>query len=423
MKVIADFHVHSHYSRATGKELNLENLEKYGRIKGVNLIGTGDFQHPLWLKELKEKLTEDGSGILRSKTGFPFILQTEISLIYTHGGKGRKVHNIVLAKNLDIATHIQEALLKKGRLDYDGRPIFGMNCIEFTEMMRGVDDSVEIIPAHIWTPWFSLFGSMSGFDSVKECFGDQTKHIYALETGLSSDPAMNWRLSQLDRYTLVSNSDAHSFWPWRLGRECNVFDIELTYDALIHALHTREGLLETIEVDPNYGKYHLDGHRNCKVCMTPKESLQHKKICPVCKRPLTIGVLHRVEALADREEGYQPKNAVPFRSLLPLSDLIAGVLGSAVATKKVWEVYYKLVTKERSEYEVCLDMEESELRKLVDDKMVDAILRNRKGNIKITPGYDGEYGVPVLDDMSKKEMPTKKAPAKKRPQTGLGQFC
>ena len=422
MKVIADFHVHSHYSRATSKDLNLENLEKYGRIKGISLIGTGDFQHPLWLKELKEKLEEDGTGILKTKTGFTFILQTEISLIYTQGGKGRKVHNVVLAKNLDIAGQIQERLLKKGRLDYDGRPIFGMSCIEFVEMMKDVDASVEIIPAHIWTPWFSMFGSMSGFDSVEECFGDQAKHIHALETGLSSDPAMNWRLSQLDRYTLVSNSDAHSFWPWRLGRECNVFDIELSYDALIKALRTRKGFMETIEVDPNYGKYHFDGHRSCDVCMSPKESLKNKKICPKCRRQLTIGVLHRVEELADREDGFRPKNAIPFCSILPLPELIANVLGTTVATKSMWEEYYKLLKPFGTEMNVLLEAPREELEKYSDGKIIDAIIKNREGKIEIKPGYDGVYGEPLIGNIKKVEKNKEISSKKKSQQTGIEQF-
>ena len=312
MKVISDLQVHSRFSRATSKQLNLENLEKFARIKGLNLLGTGDITHPEWLKELKQGLTEDDTGILKSKSGFSFVLQGEVSNIYTQDGKGRRIHNLILAKNFEIAEQIQEALKKKGRIDYDGRPIFGFNCIELVEMMKNIDEKIEIIPAHAWTPWFSLFGSMSGFDSVEECYKDQTKHIHAIETGLSSDPAMNWRLSQLDKFTLVSNSDAHSFWPWRIGREANVFDIDLTYDNLINAIRNKKGFLYTIEVDPNYGKYHLDGHRACNVCLEPKESLKNNNICPKCKKPLTVGVLQRVEQLADRDEGFKPKKRNPF---------------------------------------------------------------------------------------------------------------
>ena len=294
MKLFADLQIHSRFSRATSTALTLPNIEKWARIKGINLIGTGDFTHPKWLAELKEYLEEDGSGILTSKTGFKFVLQGEISNIYTQDGKGRRVHTLLLAKDFDTVRQINEKLLKKGRLDYDGRPIFGFTCIELVEMMRDISDDIEIIPAHAWTPWFGIFGSNGGFDSVEACFKDQAKHIHALETGLSSDPPMNWRLSKLDRFSLLSFSDLHSFWPWRIGREATIFDIKLIYDNLIKAIRTKEGLVETIEVDPNYGKYHFTGHRNCRVCLDPKESRKLKHICPKCGKSLTVGVLERV---------------------------------------------------------------------------------------------------------------------------------
>ncbi len=398
MKIIADLHVHSRFSRATSKDLSLANLEKYAKIKGLNLLGTGDFTHPEWIRELKKDLVEDGSGILKTKTGFNFLLQTEISLIYSQDGKGRRVHNIVLAENFDVVEQINAQLIKKGRLDYDGRPIFGMSCIEFVELMKNIDEKIEIIPAHAWTPWYSLFGSMSGFDSVEECFKDQSRHIYAIETGLSSDPAMNWRLSQLDKYTLVSNSDAHSFWPWRIGREANAFDIDLTYDSLINAIRNKKGFLYTIEVDPSYGKYHFDGHRACNVCMSPMESLKNKNICPKCKHSLTIGVLNRVEQLADREEGFKPKNAIPFKSLIPLSEILSALLGSSVASRKIWQEYYKLVGNFGSELNVLLEAEKGALAKAADEKIAGAIIRIREGKVKIKPGYDGVYGQPVFDN-------------------------
>ncbi len=419
MKLVSDLHIHSRFSRATSKSLNIQNLEKYAKIKGLNLLGTGDFTHPEWLRELKNELTEDGSGILKTKTGFNFMLQTEISLIYSQDGKGRRVHNIVLAKNFDIVEQINAALLKKGRLDYDGRPIFGTSCIEFVEMMKDVDKDIEIIPAHIWTPWFSLFGSNSGFNSVEECFKDQTKHIHALETGLSSDPAMNWRLSQLDKFSLVSFSDLHSFWPWRIGREATVFDIELSYDNLIKALKTKEGLVETIEVDPNYGKYHLDGHRACNICLEPEDTIKYKGICPKCGRNLTIGVLNRIEELADREEGYKPKDTVPFKSLIPLSEIISSIIGCAVATQKTWKEYNNLISKFGSELKILLDVSLDELKKTTDEKIADAIIKNREGKIKIKPGYDGVYGEPVFENKAAKEEKTKE----KHTQRGLSDFC
>ncbi len=283
MEIIADLHMHSKYSRACSKELDIPNMAKYAKIKGVNLMGTGDFQHPKWQQHLKENLTEDGTGILRTKDNYPFMLTSELSLIYTQNGKGRKVHNVIWGKSLEVAAQVSDELLKHGRIDYDGRPIFGMNCMEFVDIMKGVDKDIEIIPAHIWTPWFGVLGSNGGFNSIKEAFQEKTKEINAIETGLSSDPDMNWRVEELDKFTLTSNSDSHSFWPWRLGREANIFELkELTYDNIIKAIKTREGMKATIEVDPGYGKYHYDGHRNCNISLSPQESNKLNKMCPRC---------------------------------------------------------------------------------------------------------------------------------------------
>ena len=419
MKFIADLQIHSRFSRATSKNLTLPNIEKYAKLKGINLIGTGDFTHPEWIKECKEYLTDDGSGILTSKSGFKFVLQGEISNIYTQDGKGRRIHTLLLAPNFNVVDQITEQLLKKGRVDYDGRPIFGFSCIELVEMMRSISDDIEIIPAHAWTPWFGLLGSMSGFDSLKDCFQDQIKHIYAIETGLSSDPPMNWRISELDNYTLLSSSDAHSYWPWRLGREANVFDINPTYKDLIKAIRTKQGLLETIEVDPNYGKYHYDGHRNCNVSLAPKESNKLNKICPVCKKKLVIGVLNRVEELADREEGYKPSNALPFKSLVPLSDILSTIIGSSVATQKVWKEYNNLMAPFENEYNILLNVEEKDLLKYTDKKIANAILLNRTGKIKIKPGYDGVYGeLSFNEDVEKTSPPETHKPEQK----GLSDF-
>ncbi|MBI2657466.1 DNA helicase UvrD [Candidatus Woesearchaeota archaeon] len=397
MKIIADLQIHSRFSRATSNALNLSNLEKYARLKGLNLLGTGDFTHPKWLAELKAELKEDGSGILASKSGFHFVLQGEISNIYTQDGKGRRVHTLLLARNFEVVEQINAALLKKGRLDYDGRPIFGFSCIELAEMMKEIDDDIEIIPAHAWTPWYGIFGSMSGFDSVEECFKEQSKHIHAIETGLSSDPAMNWRLSKLDKYTLLSSSDAHSFWPWRIGREANVFDIGWSYDGLLSAIRKRKGFTETIEMWPHEGKYHYTGHRSCNVCLSPKESLKLSNICPKCRSPLTVGVAQRVEMLADREEGFVPTNAVPFRNIISLSEVIAGTTGNAVSSRKVWGEYYKLVNEFGNEFNVLLEAEENNLKKITTEKIAENIIRNRNQKIPFKPGYDGVYGVPVFD--------------------------
>ena len=426
MEYIADLQIHSRFSRATSKDLTLQNIEKYARLKGINLIGTGDFTHPKWLSELKEYLTGDGSGILTSKTGFRFVLQGEISNIYTQDGKGRRVHTLLLAPNFDVVEQINSALLKKGRLDYDGRPIFGFSCIELVEMMKGISDDIEIIPAHAWTPWYGIFGSMSGFDSVEDCFKEKTKHIYAIETGLSSDPAMNWRISKLDKYTLVSSSDAHSFWPWRLGREANVFDIKEDYGSLINAIRKRKGFVKTIEVDPNYGKYHFDGHRNCNISMSPSESKKINEICPKCRQKMTIGVLSRVEELADRPSGYIPENAVPFISLIPLSEIISALLKSSVSSRKVWKEYYTLIKNFDNEFNVLLNAGKKEILKFTDEKIADAIIKNREGKIKFKPGFDGVYGELVFDETVKEKeiSETQQAKTKKseNPQKGLGDF-
>jgi len=779
MKLIADLQIHSRFSRATSSAINLSNLEKYAKLKGLNLLGTGDFTHPKWLAELKNELKEDGSGILTSKSGFHFVLQGEISNIYTQDGKGRRIHNLLLARNFEIVQQINEALLKKGRLDYDGRPIFGFSCIELVEMMKEIDDDIEIIPAHCWTPWYGIFGSMSGFDSVEECFKEYSHKIHAIETGLScydektevltkkgwkkfsrvnyldnlctldiatdkidyqrpikiykyryngkmyrlktkridlfvtpnhnllyapcdfrnrkpyslasaeflfgkskifkkdgswkgkvsqyfmlpsvqirhgsrfysglrtkpsrqlpikswlkffgfwlaegwttnggdgdynvcisntnlsllddmnkllksfgyepyqhnntlrvrdyqlycylkqfgkasekfvpievkslskellevffdyyikgdghvygrnakglsattisthlrddlqeialkigisayyklhhkkgtpfsspsqkkvykqskdswviyfirrnkpivlpstikkydyiedwvnyngfvycvnvanktiyirrngiplwcgnSDPAMNWRLSKLDKYTLLSSSDAHSFWPWRLGREANVFEIDWSYDDLLQAIRKRKNFVETIEMWPHEGKYHYTGHRNCDVCLSPKESLKLKNICPKCRMPLTVGVAQRVEELADREEGFVPKNAVPFKNLIPLSEVIAGTTGSAVSSKQVWEEYYKLVNQFGNEFSILLEAEENKLGKVTKEKIADNIIKNREQKIPFKPGYDGVYGVPIFDE---KEIKEEKIMPKIK-QAGLDEF-
>lgn len=791
MQFIADLHIHSKYARATSKDLSLENLEKYARIKGVHLLGTGDFTHPEWIKEIKSKLKEDGTGILRSDSGFPFLLQTEICVVYTQGGKGRRIHYLINAASLEVVKQITDFLLTKGRIDYDGRPIFGFSSIELVEKMSGISNDIEVIPAHAWTPWFGIFGSESGFDSLKECFGDKVNKVHAIETGMScydpetevltnngwkkipevtcsdkvctldaktdkiefqnplrllkyrykgrmyrlkakrvdllvtpnhkllystcdfrkkpsfqlreaellfnkskrfkkngtwigknpkyfalpavkikhgskfysgfrnksekrfpikpwlkffgfwmaegwasegkygdygvylansntelilemkkilesfgynvylyrnreldtirirdcqlflylkqfgkaskkfvptevkslskdlletffeyyikgdghkygrggkglsattiskllrddlqeialkigmsayyklhqrkgtpilslpkaksegykqsedswnvyfirknihtilpstnkkyghteawidyegfvyclevpnhviyvrrngipvwcgnSDPAMNWRVKELDSITLVSNSDLHSYWPWRIGREANVIELnELTYKNVLAAVRTKKGLVETIEVDPGYGKYHFDGHRLCGIVMSPAESTEHKNICPKCGKKLTIGVLNRVEQLAaeDRPEGFELKDAVPFKSLIPLSEIIAELNGFPLASRKTWQVYNALIEKFGNEFNVMLAAEENELKKAVDDKLAAAIMKNREGKIKVEPGYDGEYGKPILNGNRNSKEKTE-TDAVKRKQKGLNEY-
>lgn len=402
MKIFADLHLHSHYSRATSNKMNIENIEKYAKIKGLNLLGTGDFTHPYWLDELKRSLIEvENTGLFQFKDkDIFFMLQAEVSNIYNQDGKTRKIHNIILAPSFEIVEQINDFLKNYGSLASDGRPILtNINCAELVENLVNISKEIFIIPAHIWTPWFSLFGSKSGFDSIEECFKDQTKHIFALETGLSSDPAMNWRLSSLDRFALLSNSDSHSPWPNRLGRELNVFETEMKYENIINAIKEKDSkrFLYTVEVDPAYGKYHWDGHRSCNVCLSPKETIKYHGICPVCGKPLTIGVLNRVAELADREDGFIPKNAIPFKTLLPLSELIAYAYNVQSFSKKVWEESMKLTKQFDSELNVLLDADEDRLRLLVDKKLVEIIVDNRKGKLKVQPGYDGIYGKIILN--------------------------
>src|SRR3989338_4286520 len=416
-EIFADLQIHSKYARATSKNISIENLEKYARIKGLDLLGIGAFQHPLRRKEIDEKLKEDAFGILRTKTGFPFICQTEVSLMFSQGGKRRAVHLLIFAPNTKIADKITSYLGSKGRLDYDGRPIFGITCRDLVKDLKDIDDKIEIIPAHAWTPWFGLFGSQSGFNSVEECFLDQSKHIYAIETGLSSDPAMNWRLSKLDKYTILSNSDAHSFWPHRLGREATVFELEeLSYDNIIKAIRTRKGLKETIEVSPLFGKYHLTGHRNCNFSCSPEEAKKLNWICPVCKKKLTIGVEERIEELADRPIGYKPKNAIPFKALIPLQELLAVLLKTSATSKRVWTEYNKLIERFGNEFNILLRASSEELNEVVSIKTTDPILTNRDGKVKIKGGFDGQYGIPILETLDEKDLKVKKG------QKGLGDF-
>lgn len=415
--MIADLHIHSKYAQATSKNMDLAMLEKWAKVKGVDLLGTGDFTHPKWIEELKSNLSEDGSGVLKTKSDFPFILQTEISLMYSQDGKGRRIHNLVMAPNFEVVDQITKFLLSRGRIDYDGRPIFGMSCIDFVQNLMDISKDIIVIPAHIWTPFFGLLGSKTGFDSIEECYQDLSKYIYGYETGLSSDPAMNWRVAKLDKYLQLSFSDLHSYWPWRMSREATVFDIDLSYNALLNSLKNKENIVETIEVDPGYGKYHFDGHRNCGVVMDPKESAKINSICPNCKKPFTIGVQARVDELADRPEGFVPKNAIPFKKLIPLTELIAAIQGGALATKKNWATYNHLLENFKSEYDILLYAKQEDLQKVADQEIVNAILANREGKIKVTPGYDGVYGVPILG----KNKPEKVEPVKS-PQTGLTDF-
>jgi uncharacterized protein (TIGR00375 family) len=390
--------------------MNIENIEKFAKIKGLNLLGTGDFTHPIWLKELKGVLRENQGLYQYKDKNITFVLQAEVSSIY-NDGKTRKIHNVLLAPSFDIVDQVNEFLSKYGKLSADGRPILTrIDCAELTERLMGISKDIMVIPAHIWTPWFALFGSKSGFDRIEDCFKDQTKNIFALETGLSSDPAMNWRLSALDRFTLVSNSDSHSPWPSRIGREMNVFETEMSYKDVTDTIKAKDPkkFSYTIEVDPAWGKYHWDGHRDHNIVMSPKEAIKHNNICPVCGRELTIGVEHRVEELADRPEGFVPENSIPFKKMIPLSEVIATAYSTQPFSKKVWAESMKIINEFGSELKVLLEVPEENLKIVANEKIVDLIMKNREGKLKVQPGYDGVYGKLVLNETEYIKQPQKR---------------
>ena len=392
-KFIADFHIHSRYSRACSKYLTADELAKWAKIKGIGVLGTGDFTHPLWLEELKTALRPTGEGLLQAKTGAHLMLTSEVNTLFYKQGKAHQIHQLLFAPSFEAVDRINQELEAFGSLSLDGRPLLRMEAWRLVEIVLGVEPRCLVIPAHAWTPHFAIFGSNSGFDAVEECYEHQTKHIFALETGLSSDPAMNWRLSALDRYTLISNSDAHS--ARRIGREANVFDCELSYEAIAQAIRTKDRtrFLSTIEFFPEEGKYHLDGHRACGIRLSPQETKQHNFRCSACGRKVTVGVMHRVEALADRPEGTTPVNAIPFQRLVPLQEIIAEALDAGVDTQGVEREYLNLMYHCGTEFAVLLEASEEMLRKATTRAaIVDGILNVRRGHVQIEPGYDGEYG-------------------------------
>ena len=412
--LIADLHIHSKYSRATSRDCVPELLDLWARKKGIALVGTGDFTHPAWRAELAEKLVpaEEGLYTLRPEFRLPaggasdglltrFVITGEISTIYKKDGKTRKVHSLILLPSLEEAERLARRLEAIGNLHSDGRPILGLDCRDLLEITLESCPRAVFIPAHIWTPHFSLFGAFSGFDRLEDCFGDLSGEIHALETGLSSDPPMNWRLSALDGYQLVSNSDAHS--PSKLGREANLLDISPSYDALARALETGEGLAGTIEFFPEEGKYHYDGHRKCAQCLSPAQAEAAGGICPVCGRPMTTGVLHRVVQLADRPEGFQPAGAKPFQSLVPLPEVVAASLGGRPESAKNQARYENLLRALGPEFFILRQAPLEEVARAAGPCVAEGLRRLRQGQVACTPGYDGAYGVVGLLSPAERE--------------------
>ena len=403
MRFIADLHIHSKYSRATSREMSPESLWKWAQLKGINVIGTGDFTHPKWIEELKEKLEPAGNGLFTLKKGLRtdnvpgscradvhFMLSAEISCIYKKNDKTRKVHSLVFVPGFADALKINAALAKTGNIASDGRPILGLDAKELLRTVLDISPDAMFVPAHAWTPHFSVFGAVSGFDSLEECFDELTPHIHAIETGLSSDPLMNRRLSALDNITLISNSDAHS--PAKTGREANIFDTEISYSAMADAIRTGNGFSGTIEFFPEEGKYHQDGHRDCGVNITPEETIKHNYLCPVCNKKLTIGVLHRVEKLADRKPGYAAEDFPGFHSIIPLPEILSETLKVGAGSKKVNNAYMALLEKLGSEFRILMDTPPEEIEKAGGPVLREAVEKMRSGSVRIIPGFDGEFG-------------------------------
>ena len=435
MKYIADLHVHSKYSRATAKNLDLENLYIQAQIKGIDLVGSGDFTHPQWFEELCTKLmpAEDGFFKLREelehaadqqvpascRAEVRFILQTEISNIYKKNNKTRKNHNLIFLPDLESAAHFNARLDAIGNIKSDGRPILGLDARNLLEIMLEISSHGFLIPAHIWTPWFSMLGSKSGFDSVQECFEDLSPHIFAVETGLSSDPPMNWRITMLDNLALVSNSDAHS--PAKLGRNANIIDSEFSFKGLRSALQNHN--IETINLYPEEGKYHFDGHRKCNVCLAPAQTIAMGNNCPVCKQPLTLGVLYRVEALADRPKGQKPVNRPSHQYIIPLAEILSEILKVGPQSKRVGRHYQHAIERLGPELHILRLVPQEEIDKAVINPLLGkAVTKMRRGHIHVSPGYDGEYGrITVFTPEKKHEFPTMFArlskPVKQKKQT------
>lgn len=407
MRIIADLHIHSKYSRSCSQDLTLENIAKWCEHKGIKVVGTADFTHPAWFSEIKSKLAEDQPGLFKlkgSSSPVRFILSSEISCIYKQGGQARRLHICLLFSSIEAVEALNDYFDKRGlNRKSDGRPIIGMSAKELAKVALSIDEKCLVIPAHAWTPWFSVFGSKSGFNSLSECFEELTLNIYSIETGLSSDPPMNWQLSSLDNITLISNSDAHS--PANLGREANVFDIreeDLSYHELYRIIKEKDNkkFLYTVEFFPEEGKYHIDGHANCMFSCLPQVSMKNKNLCPKCGKKLVLGVLNRVSELADRN---QPSNKgrIPYKSVIPLMEIIADAYGVGKNSKKVNKEYFNLIGK-YTEFEILIDLSFEELSKITDEEIANKVIMMREGKVEIAPGYDGIYGKVKIVDIKPK---------------------
>ena len=402
MKFAADLHLHSRFSRATSINMNIRALDAWARVKGIKILGTGDFTHPEWLSELNRDLEPAEPGLFKLKgknSPTRFLLSAEVSCIYSKNGQVRKIHIVVYAPTIEVVEKINARLSRIGNLTGDGRPILGLDAKELVKIVLDASQQCLVVPAHAMTPWFGIFGSKSGFDSLQECFEDYTKYIYAIETGLSADPEMLWRIPDGRRVALISNSDAHS--PQKLAREANIFDTGIDYFEIIEAIKSKDPkkFLYTIEFFPAEGKYHFDGHRACNASFSPQESKRYNGNCPVCGRELTIGVVNRIEELADRPEGYKPPGAIPFKHFVPLQEIISDALKVMTASKQVQMEYDNLVKNFGSEFAVLLGPSRADLEKVSLPEIAEGVIRVREGRVSVVPGYDGVYGkIKIFDD-------------------------
>ena len=400
--MFGDLHIHSRFSRACSKNIDFKNLVKWARVKGLHLLGTGDFTHPIWMNEIKDKLEDRGNGFYYYDD-FPFVISGEVSLIYTQE-RGRKVHLVLLVPSIEVAEKINSYFDSKGRRDYDGRPIFKISCEQFVKDMMEISSEIEVIPAHIWTPYFGVFGSMSGFDSLKEAFGSQVGNIHAIETGMSSNPEMNWKISELSNISIVSFSDSHSFWPFRLGREATIFKKCDSYSEILRQIREND-FIGTIEVNPAYGKYHFDGHADCCFSCDCNETKKLNGICPKCGKKLTLGVDYRVEQLKNNSDDFKPLNAKMSFEILPLHEIISLCFGVGMNSKKVWNIYNNLIELFENEFNVLLNVSREDfIKKGIDAKLIELILKNRSENITVKPGYDGVYGQALIEEKLDKQI-------------------
>ncbi len=423
-QVIVDFHIHSKFARATSKDSDLEHFELWCKLKGIDICSVADFTHPVWFAELRHKLEETSSGMYSLKKNVQrlrpqdviggrlphdkevrFIFATEISSIYKKNGRARRIHTVIVAPSMEVAGKINVRLDTVGNLKHDGRPILGLDVRNLAELCLEIDERCLIIPAHIWTPWFAMFGSKSGFDSIEECFEDMTPHIYAVETGLSSDPSMNWRVGNLDNVMLVSNSDAHS--PQNLGREANVFEIERFEYAEIRDIlknKRKEKFPYTIEFFPEEGKYHMDGHAPCKVALTSEATKKNGGLCPSCKKSITVGVMSRVDVLSTRKAGEKSPWANPYKCIIPLHEMIAECVGKNKKSKTVVSQYFQILRNVGPEFFVLIDANLEDISRLIDGDIAKAIENMRTGKVSVKAGYDGIYGTISALAREKKKM-------------------